>query len=172
MASLFEAAPKVEDPREPSGLLLRQLRSRPEGLSSREAERRLAAYGRNELVRRRGSRWPRQLAKQLTHPLALLLWLASVLAFVGGTPALGAAIVAVVLLNAAFAFVQERQAEKAIEVLRRYLPQQALVLRDGRRQTVDAATLVPGDVLLLAEGDRVSADGRLLEGRSRSTCRR
>ncbi len=164
MASLPEAPPTVGDPREPSGLLLQQLRSRPEGLSSREAERRLAAYGRNELVRRGGTRWPRQLAKQLTHPLALLLWLAAVLAFAAGTPALGAAIIAVILLNAVFAFAQERQAEKAVEALRRYLPQQALVLRDGSRQTIDAATLVPGDVLLVAEGDRISADGRLLEG--------
>ena len=80
---------------------------------------------------------------------------------------LGGAIVAVIVLNAVFAFAQERQAERAIEALRRYLPQQALVLRDGRRQTVDAVALVPGDVLLLAEGDRVSADARLLDGSRR-----
>jgi magnesium-transporting ATPase (P-type) len=89
------------------------------GFSSREAERRLVAYGHNEIVRRGGVRWPRQLAKQFTHPLALLLWLAAGLAFVGGTPVLGAAIVAVVALNAVFAFAQERQAERAIEALRR-----------------------------------------------------
>jgi len=59
---------------------------------------------------------------------------------------------------------QERQAERAIEALRRYLPQQATVLRDGQRQPVEASGLVPGDVLLLAEGDRVSADARLLQG--------
>jgi len=70
----------------------------------------------------------------------------------------------VIALNAAFAFAQEQQAERAVEALRGYLPQQALVLRDGHRETIDATTLVPGDVLLLAEGDRISADGRLLEG--------
>jgi calcium-translocating P-type ATPase len=137
---------------------------RPSGLSSREAERRLVAYGRNELTRRSVRRWPRELIKQVTHPLALLLWVASGLALVAGTPVLAGAIVAVIVLNAAFAFAQERQAERAIEALRRYLPQQALVVRDGRRQSVDAASLVPGDVLLLAEGDRISADARLLEG--------
>jgi calcium-translocating P-type ATPase len=137
---------------------------RPAGLSSREAARRLVSYGRNELVRRGARRWPRELATQVTHPLALLLWLAAALAVVAGTALLGAAIVAVIVLNAAFAFAQERQAERAIEALRLYLPQQALVVRDGRRQTVDAAELVPGDVLLLAEGDRVSADARLVEG--------
>jgi calcium-translocating P-type ATPase len=78
--------------------------------------------------------------------------------------ALGVAIVAVIVLNAAFAFAQERQAERAIEALTRYLPQQAHVRRDGRRQEIVASTLVPGDVLLLAEGDRISADARLLSG--------
>ena len=157
-----EALPS--DPREPVELLLRQLRARPDGLSSREAERRLIAYGRNELVRQGVRLWPRELRKQFTHPLALLLWVAASLGFLAGAPVLGAAIVAVIVLNAVFAFAQERQAERAIEALRRYLPQQALVLRDGRRVAVDAAGLVPGDVLLLAEGDRISADARLLEG--------
>ena len=71
---------------------------------------------------------------------------------------------AVIVLNALFAFVQERQAERSVEALSRYLPQQATVRRDETRQTVDARTLVPGDVLLLAEGDRISADARLLDG--------
>jgi calcium-translocating P-type ATPase len=164
MAPVLEIPPTVDDPREAYELLLRELGTRPEGLSGREAERRLAAYGPNEIVRRGGTRWPGQLLKQFTHPLALLLWFAASLAFLAGTPVLGGAIVAVIVLNAAFAFAQERQAERAIEALRRYLPQQALVLRDGSRQTIDAATLVPGDVLLLAEGDGISADGRLIEG--------
>jgi calcium-translocating P-type ATPase len=154
----------VDDPRGQVERLLRELGTRPEGLSEREAERRLVRYGRNELVRRGGRRWPREVANQLTHPLALLLWVAAGLAFAAGTPVLGEAIVAVVVLNAAFAFAQERQAERAIEALRRYLPQEATVLREGRRRSVSASELVPGDVLLLAEGDRISADARLLEG--------
>ena len=152
------------DPREPIKRLLRDLRARTEGLTGREADRRLVAYGPNELTRRGRARWPRQLAQQLVHPLALLLWVAAVLALVSGSSALTIAIVAVVLLNALFAFVQERQAEQAIEALQRYLPQQANVLRDGRRDQVDARTLVPGDVLLIEEGDRISADARLLDG--------
>jgi magnesium-transporting ATPase (P-type) len=159
-----DARPDRGDPREPVSRLLRDLRSRPTGLSSREAERRLVASGPNELRRRGSRRWPRQLAKQFVHPLALLLWLAAALAFVAGTPALGGAIVAVIVLNALFAFVQERQAERAVEALSRYLPQQAAVRRDGTRQLVDASALVPGDVLVLAEGDRISADARLLDG--------
>ncbi len=152
------------DPRQSSSLLLRDLRSRPEGLSNREAARRLVAQGPNELRRRGGRRWPRQLAKQFVHPLALLLWLAAALAFVAGVPALGGAIIAVIFLNAFFAFAQERQAERAVEALSRYLPQQVAVRRDGKREVIDARELVPGDVLLLAEGDRISADARLLAG--------
>ena len=87
----------------------------------------------------------------------------SILAFFAASVVLGVAI-ALVVLNAAFAFVQERHAERAVEALRRYLPAQATVIRDGRRCAVPARVLVPGDVLLLAEGDRVSADARLLDG--------
>ena len=152
------------DPREPMDRLLRDLRAQPDGLSSRQAERQLVAYGPNELRRRGGRRWPRRLARQFVHPLALLLWLAAALAFVAGVPTLGAAIIAVIFLNALFAFWQERQAERAVEALNRYLPQQAAVRRDGKRETIDARELVPGDVLLLAEGDRISADARLFEG--------
>ena len=152
------------DPREPVELLLRQLRTGPDGLSSREAERRLISYGPNQLERRGGRRWPRRLAVQFTHPLALLLWLAAALAFVAGLKVVGVAILAVIVLNALFAFFQEQQAERAVEALRLYLPQQAGVRRDGQRQMIDAATLVPGDVLLVEEGERISADARLLKG--------
>ena len=69
-----------------------------------------------------------------------------------------------ILINAAFAFVQEMQAERAVEALARYLPERANVLRDGREQIVEAALLVPGDVLAIEEGDRISADARLLSG--------
>jgi calcium-translocating P-type ATPase len=152
------------DPREPIERLMRDLGVRAEGLSEREAARRLLAYGPNELRRGRGREWPRQVLNQLIHPLALLLWVAAVLAVIAGTAVLGIAIVAVILLNAVFAFAQERQAGRAVEALRRYLPQQATVVRDGHVGVVDAATLVPGDVVVVSEGDRVSADARLLSG--------
>jgi calcium-translocating P-type ATPase len=159
-----EPTPTEQDPREPVSTLLRNLRATPNGLSSQEAERRLVAYGPNELQRHGGSRWPRDLAQQLVHPLALLLWVAAGLAFAGVSATLGAAIVAVILLNALFAFVQERQAERAVETLKRYLPQRVTVVRDDDTQEIEARSLVPGDILVIAEGDRIPADGRLLEG--------
>jgi calcium-translocating P-type ATPase len=153
------------DPLESEVRLFEALRSRPEGLASREAERRLVHYGPNELVRRARRRWGREVVRQLTHPLAALLWAAAVLAWVAGTPILALAIVAVVLLNALFALLQERQAERAVEALAAYLPDNVAVLRDGSRQLVEAVLLVPGDVVLLEEGDRVPADARLIDGR-------
>jgi calcium-translocating P-type ATPase len=152
------------DPEERVDLLLRDLRTSRRGLSQREAERRLLTHGRNELERRGGRRWPAQLARQLTHPLALLLWGAAGLAAIAGIAPIAIAVVIVIVLNAAFAFVQERQAERAVEALRGYLPQHADVLRDGRRTSIDALDLVPGDILLIEEGSRISADAHLLNG--------
>jgi calcium-translocating P-type ATPase len=149
----------------PERTLFRELRSRPEGLSSREVERRLIHYGPNELVRRGRRRWWRDLGTQLTHPLALLLWAAAALAWAAGTPVLALAICGVVLLNAAFALLQERQAERAVEALAAFLPERVDVIRDGRRQPVEARGLVPGDVVCLTEGDQVPADARVVSGR-------
>ncbi|MET9881829.1 cation-transporting P-type ATPase [Streptomyces sp. NPDC006430] len=152
------------DPLEPLPLLRRELHTGPSGLSAREAARRLAVYGPNEVRRKaRPSLW-RELVRQLVHPLALLLWAAAALAFVADIPVLGWAIVAVVLVNAAFALLQERQAEQAVETLARYLPEHALVIRDGRPSAVEARELVPGDLIVLEEGAKVPADARLTDG--------
>lgn len=153
------------DPLEPEQRLLGDLHSRPEGLAAREVERRLTQYGRNEITRRGRRRWWHEVVPQLTHPLALLLWAACLLAWFAGTAVLAAAIVAVIVLNAVFALLQERQAERAVEALAAFLPDQVAALRDGRRQLVDAGELVPGDVIILEEGDRVPADARLIQGR-------
>ncbi len=144
--------------------LLGDLRSSPKGLSSREAERRLLQFGANILERRGGRKWPRSLARQLTHPLALLLWAAAGLAWIAGIGVVAIAIVAVIVINAVFAFVQEAQAERAVEALAQYLPSEAKVLRDGGTRVIDASLLVPGDVLVVEEGDGVSADARILTG--------
>jgi magnesium-transporting ATPase (P-type) len=150
------------DPTETLALLLRHLKSGSGGLSSREAERRLVQYGTNEIERRGGRRWPRELARQFTHPLALLLAAAAGLAWIAGIVPVALAIAVVILINAAFAFIQEVQAERAVEALAQFLPSQAKVIRDGRHQVIEARRLVPGDLLIIEEGDRISADARLL----------
>jgi magnesium-transporting ATPase (P-type) len=152
------------DPLEPLAQLFRDLRSSPAGLSGREAARRLEVSGPNELTRRGGRRWPGELARQFTQPLAVLLAAAAVLAWASGTPRLGIAIVAVIFLNAGFAFAQEMQAERAVEALAAFLPERARVKRDGERQETQARLLVAGDVLLIEEGESICADARLMTG--------
>ena len=152
------------DPGAAVDVLFRNLRSSPIGLTSREAARRLVVFGPNELISKSGRRWPAEVMAQLANPLALLLGAAAVLAAVSGSLALSLAILAVIGLNAVFSFVQEVHAEHAVDALSAYLPASSAVLRDGVRRTVDASELVPGDVLVVGEGDRVSADGRLIAG--------
>jgi calcium-translocating P-type ATPase len=152
------------NPEEAATMLLRDLRSSRRGLSSRDASRRLVQYGRNELRRQGGRRWPRELARQFTHPLALLLWVAAALLIVVGSKVVAVAVVLIIVLNATFAFVQEVQAERAVEALAEYIPQQARVMRDGAARDIDAAELVPGDIVVLEEGARIAADVRLLHG--------
>src|SRR3954454_2441348 len=145
-------------------VVLRDLRSSADGLTNREAARRSMAARPHQLTRRKARSWPGDLVEQLTQPLAVVLAAAAVLAAVTGGGLLAAAIVTVIALNAVFAFVQEQHAEHAVEALAGYLPSTARVLRDGSPQDVDATTLVPGDVLIVQEGDRVSADARLVTG--------
>lgn len=150
--------------REATSQLLRELRTSRTGLTAREAQRRLQAFGRNVLPPAPKQSWVVALGAQLGHPLALLLWAAAGLSLIAGTPALAGAIVAVILLNAVFALVQERQAQRAVEALSAYLPSAATAVRDAGPVQVDAADLVPGDIVLLEEGARIPADGRLLDG--------
>jgi Ca2+-transporting ATPase len=137
--------------------------STPQGLSAAEAERRLAASGPNAIRTIRGTPLWKKFLANFTHLMALLLWAGGAMAFVGGMPQLGWAIWGVVVINAVFAFSQEFRAERATEALRRLLPRTARVVRDGREGRIPAEKLVPGDVILLAEGDSISADARLVE---------
>jgi calcium-translocating P-type ATPase len=155
---------EVGDPRRPLPELMRGLRTSTNGLSNREAARRLVADGPNELVRRGSKSWRRELSRQFTHPLALLLAAAAGLSLLNGSDLLAGAIGAVIVLNALLAFTQELQAESAVEALASYLPERARVIRDGERIEIEARALVPGDVLLVQEGDRICADGRLFAG--------
>ena len=128
------------------------------GLTSAEARERLARAGPNVLAEAQRQRWWLRFAQNLVHLFALLLWAGAALAAIGGMPELAIAIVVVILVNAVFSFAQEHRAERAVEALGRVLPQRALVRRDGRTQEIDARELVPGDRILLAAGERISAD--------------
>jgi magnesium-transporting ATPase (P-type) len=133
-----------------------------DGLWSHDAEARLARIGPNLLPLAKGPSLPRQLVGQLVHFFALMLWIAAGLAFVGRMPELGVSIVIVILVNGAFSFAQEYRAERAVRALASLLPSTVTVLREGHKMPIPAEQLVPGDLVLLREGDRISADARVL----------
>lgn len=128
------------------------------GLTSGEAHERLSRDGPNLIPEGSRQNLLRAFGRQLTHLLAVLLWVAVALALLAGMPALAVAIAVIVVLNAVFAFWQEYRADRSTDQLRSLLPSATRVLRDGRAATIDAAELVVGDVVLLSAGDRVSAD--------------
>ncbi len=138
------------------------LNTAPAGLSHAEAKRRLEQFGANRLPESRRRPLILRLADQLLHVMALLLWVAGGLAFVAGTPQLGWAIWAVVLINGLFSFWQEYQAERTLAALRLALPRKVRVWRGGQLVERDAAEVVPGDRVALEEGDQVPADARLV----------
>jgi len=136
------------------------------GLSDAEAIARLAKFGANELPEpQQRSLWLK-FVDQLTHLMAILLWVAAILAFISGTPALAWAILATIWIGAIFGFWQEFQAERAIAALKNVLPMRVKVYRDGALQEIPSRELVTGDVMQLEEGDRLSADGRLVSAES------
>ncbi|MCZ4304125.1 HAD-IC family P-type ATPase [Zoogloeaceae bacterium G21618-S1] len=132
------------------------------GLSDAQARERLAQYGANALPppRRRGP-WLR-LALQFHNPLIYVLLVAGAMTFALDDYIDAGVILGVVLINAAIGFVQEGKAEKALEAVRAMLASHATVVRGGARHEIDAAELVPGDVVLLESGARVPADLRLI----------
>ncbi len=149
---------------------LASLRSSEAGLSSAEAERRLAEYGANRVEEIRREPLALRFAREFTHFFALILWLAAGLAFVAelndpgqGMASLGYAILGVIVVNGLFSFWQEFRAERAIAALKNLLPRQVTVARDGVARRLGAETLVPGDLILIQEGDDVPADCRLTE---------
>jgi sodium/potassium-transporting ATPase subunit alpha len=147
------------------------LRSRPEGLRPDEVAQRLSLIGPNTLTSPPRAVWLRTLLRQFANLFSLLLDVSAALCFVAdrmqpgeGMALLGWALVAVAVLNALFTCAQAIRAERAMQALRDMLPQRITVRRGGAEQEVPIEDLVPGDVLLLSEGDRVPADARLVEG--------
>ena len=156
-----------------------ELGTSPRGLTSSEARDRLQKHGPNLLPEKAGRPLIYRFAAQFTQLFAVMLEVAAVLVFIAALLSQGPdrrdninvtiAIVGVVILNAAIGFFQEFRAEKATEALRKLVPPTAKVVRDGEVAVIPAAELVPGDVVVLEEGDAISADARLVRQYEMST---
>ncbi len=149
---------------------LTSLKTRADGLPGAEAARRLAEFGPNHVEEMGKDSLLISFAREFTHFFAIILWVGAALAFTAehygpgqGMGRLGGAIVGVILVNGIFSFWQEYKAERAVAALRRLLPQKVRALRDGKIEQILATELVPGDVVLLEEGDIVPADCRVID---------
>ncbi|MBI5642062.1 MAG: HAD-IC family P-type ATPase [Deltaproteobacteria bacterium] len=141
-----------------------ELGSQPVGLTEAAAGERLKLTGPNSIKRiEKGTLLKDFLYNMFLNLFAVLLWAGGFMSFVAGMPELGWAIFLVIVINASFSFWQEYKAERAVEALKNLLPKKVRVIRDGREREIDAALLVPGDLIKLAEGDSIPADGRLVE---------
>jgi magnesium-transporting ATPase (P-type) len=136
------------------------------GLTQAEADARLQTHGPNRLVEVEPPGLLARLLRQFNNLLLYVLMVAALVTALMGHWVDTAVIMAVVVLNAVIGFVQEGKAEKALQAIRHLLSPHAVVLRDGHQREVDAADLVPGDIVLLASGDSLPADVRLLLARN------
>jgi len=133
------------------------------GLTSQEVQDRLKTYGANQIKEAKKASLLLKLVSNFTHLMAILLWVGGFVALIARMPELAIAVWLVNIINGAFSFWQEFRAEKATDALKKLLPTFSRVLRDGVEQKILAEELVPGDIVLLAEGEKISADCRLVD---------
>jgi P-type Mg2+ transporter len=144
-----------------SDKVLSKLETSERGLSRVEVEARLHTYGPNALTASRNDAL-RVLARQFTSSLVYFLIVAAILAFAVGDISDGVIITAILLINATLGFTQEYRSERTVEQLSKLITRRAAVTREGVCAPVDVAELVPGDIVVLKEGDVVPADAKLL----------
>ena len=144
----------------------RELGTGPAGLSAEEAAERLERYGENVLREEARETRLQVFLRQFHSVLIVILIVAAGVSFLVGEPLDAAAILIIVVLNAILGFSQEWQAGEAIEALKEMLVQRAVVVRGNERQEIDAAGLVPGDLVLIDMGERVPADLFIAEATS------
>jgi Ca2+-transporting ATPase len=143
--------------------VMRTLKTSREGLSSEEAQRRLQEYGYNELVERERVTLLEIFLNQFKDIFVIMLLIATAISFLIGEIMDASTIAVIVVLNAVVGFVQEYRSEKAMEAMKKLTTPKARVIRNGEEMIIPAREVVPGDIAVLEEGDRIPADGRLIE---------
>jgi Ca2+-transporting ATPase len=134
-----------------------------EGLTTEEAKSRLKKYGFNTLVEKKATPFSYKFLAHFKDLFGVLLLFASVLSAISGLWELSLIIFGVVLVNIFFSLFQEARAEKAMQTLKHWMPEYAKVIRDGELRKILVKEIVPGDIIVLEEGDRVPADARLID---------
>ncbi len=134
-----------------------------QGLTEKEAKKRLSIYGLNE-IHQETSSWEERLFKKLTGPIPLMIELAAILSAFLGRWEDFTIIMILLIVNVSVDFIQENKAVNAIESLKKKLAKKALVYRDGKYKYIDARIVVPGDIIKIKLGDIVPADAKLLDG--------
>ena len=135
-----------------------------QGLSEAEAQKRLVQYGLNQLPKEKGISPLVILLNQFKSPLVYIILTAALVSLLVREMGDFFIIMAVVVIDAVLGFVQEYQAQRTYEALKGLIKETATVMRDGARKEIDSSQLVPGDLVLLANGERIPADGKLVEG--------
>lgn len=143
--------------------ILKQTQSSLNGLNNDEVEKRLEKDGHNIIEAKKNKPWYIVLGQNFISMMAILLWVGSIMSFIAGMPELGIAVMLVNIINGLFSFMQEFRASKATEALKKMLPLKAKVRRGNNELLIDASDLVEGDIMLIEEGDKISADGRVIE---------
>ncbi len=134
-----------------------------QGLKQAQVEEKQKEYGKNLIDEKKKKSVILIFLSNFVHLMAILLWIGGAAAFFAGMPQLGVAVWLVNVINGVFSFWQEHRAGKATDALRNMLHSYARVIRDGKEQKIFAEDLVIGDIILLEEGDKISADARLIE---------
>ncbi len=143
--------------------LMATLKASQKGLSEEEAERRLQEFGPNELVERKRVTLFQIFFGQFKDIFVIMLLIAIGISVLIGEIIDASTIGAIVVLNAVVGFIQEYRSEKAMEAMKKLTAPKARILRDGKEALMPAKEVVPGDIVILEAGDRIPADGRLLE---------
>ncbi|HII15145.1 MAG TPA: HAD-IC family P-type ATPase, partial [Nanoarchaeota archaeon] len=143
--------------------VLKELKAQKEGLTKDEAAFRLIKYGLNEIQEKDGVSKLRIFISQFRSPLVWILLAALIISVIAKESIDAIVIGVVLLLNSILGFAQEYKAEKAIASLRKMEAEKAEVIRNNEKRMIDAKELVPGDIIVIDEGDKIPADCRILE---------
>lgn len=135
----------------------------PQGLTSKECQKRITKYGKNVLPKKKKESIFKIFLKELMNPIELLLLVAVVASFIAGEPVEAIAIIFIVIVDLIMGTYQENKANNTAEALSKLVTVKNKVLRDGEEKIIDSSELVPGDFVFLESGDKISADLRIIE---------